>query len=314
MGEGESGVDRFRPTNLPSGAVPPAVFEPGVVEVEFREGVRPQIIPATAGALPAIASPAGMNLGGLNQIFQRYRLERAESSFQTSEQEAAQAQAVAQQQGVAVPNLGNFVTLHFPADEDTQRIAQELGQLPEVERAVAVPKAIPPQTPLDEPLVGTTDQVVLNPVTGLENQWYIFRCRTNHAWTMASGDGVVIADIDWGYRTSHQDLASRLDLSHAYNAYDGGTNVSTGGSVSHGTAVMGIAGGADNNLGMARICLRRHPVAGAGRQRARNRSRRECMGKGHRLGPHEPIAVAGARLSSSKCRPAHSATTRWCPR
>jgi len=251
MEKDELGVDRFRPTNLPPGAVPPAAFEPGVVEVEFREGVRPQIIPATTGVPSAISSPAGVNLAGLNQILQNYQLERAESSFQTSEQEAAQAQAVAQQQGVVIPNLGSFVTLHFPANADTQRIAQELSRLPEVERAVAVPKAIPPQTPLNEPLVGTTDQVVLNPVSGLENQWYIFRCRTNHAWTMASGEGVVIADIDWGYRTSHQDLASRLDLSHAYNAFDGSTNVSTGGSVSHGTAVMGIAGGADNNLGMA---------------------------------------------------------------
>lgn len=255
MGDVESGADRFRPTNLPPGSVPPAVFEPGVVEVEFREGIRPQITPATTGAPSGIASPGGVNLTALNQILQRYQLERAESSFQISEQEAAQAQAVAQQQGTAVPNLGNFVTLHFPADADTQRIARELSQLLEVERAVAVPKAIPPQTPLNEPLVGNSDQVVLNPVTGLENQWYIFRCRVNQAWTMASGDGVVVADIDWGYRTSHQDLASRLDLSHAYNAYDGGTNVSAGGSVSHGTAVMGIAGGADNNLGMAGIAF-----------------------------------------------------------
>jgi subtilisin family serine protease len=255
MGERGSGDDRFPPTSLPPGAVPPSAFEPGIVEVEFREGVRPQIMPATAGAPSTIASPAGVNLGGLNQILQLYQLERAESSFQISEHEATQAQAVAQQQGVAVPNLGNFVTLHFPEDADTQRIAQELSRLPAVERAVAVPKAIPPQTPLNEPLVGTSGQVVLNPVTGLENQWYIYRCRANNAWSMASGNGVVIADIDWGYRTSHQDLATRLDLNHAYNAYDGGSNVSTGGSVSHGTAVMGIAGGADNDLGMCGIAF-----------------------------------------------------------
>ena len=249
--EKEVEVDRFPPTNLPPGTVPSPAFEPGIVEVEFREGVRPQIAPATTGVLSEIASPTGANLAGLNQILQNYQLERAESSFQTSEADAAQAQAVAQQQGVDVPNLGSFVTLYFPSNADTQRIAQELSQLPEVERAVAVPKAIPPATPLNEPLVGTADQVMLNPATGMENQWYTFRCRANQAWSMASGNGVVIADIDWGYRTSHQDLASRLNMSRAYNAYDGGTNVSTGGSISHGTAVMGIIGGADNNLGMA---------------------------------------------------------------
>ena len=246
----ESGPNRFGPTNLPPGSLPSAVFEPGVVEIEFRDEVRPQIIPTTSGAPSEIASPQGAELTELNEILRRYQLQGAESSFQTSQQEAAEAQAVTQQQGVDVPNLGSFVTLYFPPDANTQQIAQELNRLPEVERAVAVPKAIPPQTPLNEPLVGTSDQVVFNPATGLENQWYIFRCRTNQAWTMATGEGVVIADIDWGYRTSHQDLASRLDLSHAYNAFDGGTNVSTGGSISHGTAVMGIAGGADNNLGM----------------------------------------------------------------
>jgi len=249
--KGKSESDRFRANNLLPGTVPPTALEPGVVEVEFREGVRPQIITATAGAPFALSSKGGVDLERLNQILREYQLERAELSIQITEQEATQAQAVAQQQGVVIPSLGSFVTFHFPASVDTQRIAQVLSRLSEVERAVAVPKAIPPQTPLNEPLVGTTDQVVLNPVSGLENQWYIFRCRANHAWTMASGDGVVIADIDWGYRTSHQDLAPRLDLSHAYNAFDGGTNVSTGKSISHGTAVMGIAGGANNNLGIA---------------------------------------------------------------
>lgn len=247
----QSDSERFRPDTLTPGTAPPTALEPGLVEVELREGIGPKIISAAAGATHEIMSPAGVSLRGLNKILQQYKLERAESSFKIAESEAFSAQEVARRQGAHVPNLGNFVTLHFPAESDTRDIAQALNQLPEVERAVAVPKAIPPQIPLDEPLVGTGDQVVTNPVTGLENQWYIFRCGADRAWTMASGDGVIIADIDWGYRISHQDLASRLDLSNAYNAYDGGTNVSTGNSISHGTAVMGIAGGADNNLGMA---------------------------------------------------------------
>jgi hypothetical protein len=86
---------------------------------------------------------------------------------------------------------------------------------------------------------------------GLEKQWYVFRCRANGIWGLSSGNNIIIADIDWGYRTTHQDLAPRLDLSHAYNSYDGSNNVSHGASVDHGTAVMGLAGGADNNVGMA---------------------------------------------------------------
>ena len=43
--------------------------------------------------------------------------------------------------------------------------------------------------------MGSSDQVVLDPATGLENQWYIFRCNIDDAWNLASGDGVVIADM-----------------------------------------------------------------------------------------------------------------------
>jgi hypothetical protein len=253
MGDEDGELNRFPPPDRVEGDLPPASLEPGIVEVEFRDGVKPQVIPSGTQGPVLVQSKSGENVSDLNQILQRHQLEKAESSFLISDQAADLAQAESKEKGAEVPNLSNFVTLHFPEGSDTKTIAEELSKLPEVVRAVAVPKALPPQTPLNEPLVGTTDQVVLNPGTGLENQWYIFRCGVNQAWSMASGNGVVIADIDWGYRITHQDLAARLDMTRAFNAFDGGTNVTTGGSVSHGTAVMGIAGGADNNLGMAGI-------------------------------------------------------------
>src|SRR5262245_2350058 len=44
-----SGPERFRPDNLPPGAEPPAAFEPGVVEVEFRDDARPQLFSGSRG-------------------------------------------------------------------------------------------------------------------------------------------------------------------------------------------------------------------------------------------------------------------------
>jgi subtilisin family serine protease len=249
----DSDTPRFGPTDRAPDTLPPPSWEPGVVEVQFQEGTRPEISATGAeGEAPAeIRSAEDVDLNELNRILRQYELQRAESTFQRSPEQASEAQADAQRQGIEVPNLLSFVTLHFPAEANTEHIAEELNQLPEVERAVPVPRAIPPQTPLNEPLVGTTDQVVLDPNTNLENQWYVFRCRGNQAWGRSSGNGVVIADIDWGYRTSHEDLATKLDLTRAHNSYDGGTNVSHGSDISHGTAVMGIAGAADNNRGMA---------------------------------------------------------------
>lgn len=169
----------------------------------------------------------------------------AEPTFSGSVEEATTARLTAQQHGIDAPHLSDFVTLHFPNDANVSEIADQLSQLPQVERAVPVPSALPPVelveappdmlmrtpretlperigelapsgAPLSEPLVGNSDQVVTSPVTGLENQWYIFRCRANQAWGRSSGSNVVIADVDWGCRTSHQDLAPHIG--QTYNA------------------------------------------------------------------------------------------------
>jgi hypothetical protein len=231
-GGAPSGADQ-EPSRFPPGgaATPPSqpVWEPGLVEVEFSEQVRPELVDTGTGPI-GLRSPAAVDLSPLNQVLQRHGLQRAEPSITTTPQAATQAQSVALQRGIDVPHYGNFVTLHFPPGEDPRQIAQELNQLPEVVRAVPVPRALPPRVSVSDPLLGSTDQVTVDPTGGLEQQWYIFRCHADQAWARATGDGVVIADIDWGYRVTHQDLASRLDMSHAYNAYDGGADVTTGGS------------------------------------------------------------------------------------
>ena len=182
-----------------------------------------------------------LELNDINQILRKYDLQKAEPTFEISTEESMEAQSTARRRGMEVPNLKNFITFHFPKNSDTKQIAQELSKLPQVSRAVPTPKAIPPSLIFDEPLIGKSDQVVMDPGTHLENQWYIFRCGVNDAWSISTGKDVVIADIDWGYRLSHQDLSPNLDLTHAYNSYDGSTNVSFG-DASHGTAVMGLAG------------------------------------------------------------------------
>jgi subtilisin family serine protease len=218
------------------------------IEIEFKEEVRPEILTPAEGQLE-FRSSSEIELNNLNQILRKYNVQKSEPTFEISTEEAREAQSTARSRGIEVPNLKNFVTLHFPPNSDTKQIAQELDKLPEVLRAVPIPKAIPPSLVFDEPLIGESDNVVMNPDTGLENQWYIYRCGVNNAWQISTGKNVVIADIDWGYRVSHQDLSPNLDLTHAYNSYDGGNNVSFGDS-SHGTAVMGITGAAANSTGM----------------------------------------------------------------
>jgi subtilisin family serine protease len=246
--DNDPGAPRF----LGDDEQPPAArWEAGVVEVEFREGVQPRVQATDASAQPAIATPSDVDLSDINRVLRDYGLQQAEPTVLTAPDEAASAQATARDQGIEAPNLASFVTLHFPEDADVEEIARELNQLPEVAQAAPVPEALPPSDPLGEPLVGTGDTVVVDGSTGLQNQWYVFRCRVDEAWKLSRGNNVVVADIDWGYLTNHEDLAGNLVMSRAYNSYDGGTNVSHGSSIGHGTAVMGIAGAPVNKVGMA---------------------------------------------------------------
>src|SRR6185437_9555954 len=145
-----------------------------------------------------------------------------------------------------------FVTLKFPADADVLSIARELRELPEIARASAVPKFTPPSDPLTEPLVGIDDQVTYTTNGSLQNQWYIFRCGVNRAWSFATGKGVTIADLDWGFNANHEDLELRIGLTqNMLPASFGSTVVADGNRLDHGTAVLGLAGARVNDLGMA---------------------------------------------------------------
>jgi subtilisin family serine protease len=272
-------VPRFPPADQAPGDQAPATFEPGVVEVQFKEGMRPVVSRGAAGA-PAVTSDneTRSSMDGVNRTLREHNLLSAEPTFDIAHDYATEAKTTAQAVGIDAPHLAHFVTLHFPPDADVVQIASQLSELSEVEVAAPVPRAIPPSVsappatsdegtangvaadvlapparppvgPLTEPLVGVSDQLTVDPNTGLEFQWYVFRCHADTAWPRATGSNVVIADVDWGYRTSHQDLAANIDNVH--NSYDGGNDVTQGGSVFHGTGVLGLTGAAANSLGMA---------------------------------------------------------------
>jgi subtilisin family serine protease len=104
-----------------------------------------------------------------------------------------------------------------------------------------------------DPFIGTPEQgVSRDPLTQHQPQWYLHRTSVLEAWGLgARGAGVVIAAIDWGFLTSHPELAPRLDMRKAYNAIDHDDAVDEGTYIGHGTAVLGLAGAAGDGAGMA---------------------------------------------------------------
>ena len=146
-----------------------------------------------------------------------------------------------------------YVTFKFSKEADVLRIAKELKALDEIDRAGAVPQIAPPSQPLDEPLVGTSDQVEFNceEYGCLSKQWYLSRCGVPEAWAQgATGEGVVIAAIDWGFDLNHPDLRH---TALSKNVMRNLSNVSDGNLLSHGNGVLGLAGAAVNGGGMAGI-------------------------------------------------------------
>jgi subtilisin family serine protease len=157
----------------------------------------------------------------------------------------------------AVPDLARILTpeersrrraivdVTFRPGIDLRRAAVVIRAQPGVKAAVPLPVEAPPFQL--EPLLGQDDQ-------DLTKQWYVFRIRADQAWCLASGKSVVIGDVDFGFRTTHQDLTN-IEIAKAYNSHDGSANVSHGTRTSHGTAVLGLAGAARNTLGMVGIAF-----------------------------------------------------------
>ncbi|MBY5523584.1 S8 family serine peptidase [Rhizobium leguminosarum] len=249
--------------------LPPTSDEDLVVEVELAPNAIPVGSALTANAVgylaeSSAAAPADVALRGL---LRQYGLLSARPVFTPQQVQAEQlrldaARAAAAAGAVSIeqmsalerlPPRSSYVRLRFPANTSALEVTTALKRLAEVNKAEVVPKAAPPmlalmELPPSDPNVGEGSPIP-DPQTGLESQWYLHRTRVPQAWQYSRGANVVVADIDWGFRTSHQEL--RTAIEHTYNAVDGGSDVNQGPSAAHGTAVLGIAGARADGIGIA---------------------------------------------------------------
>ncbi|GAB7552252.1 hypothetical protein NRB_17540 [Novosphingobium sp. 11B] len=257
---------------IPAGQPLPAGDDALQIEVEFTRGAGPLGSALVAGSDAFLSgtatSPVALE-SELGAVLQRYSLQNAERVF-TAEQitendrqladlrAAAALNAASNERLTAherLPALDEFVRLTFPAGARAGEITSALRRLPEVARAVVVPKAAPPMmsladAPPADPLIGANGgPLVADPETGLEWQWYLHQTRVPQAWRFTRGANVVIADIDWGFRVSHSELKAAIEK--RYNSVDGSKQVDHGTAAGHGTAVLGIAGARADGKGMA---------------------------------------------------------------
>lgn len=246
LDKSKSKAGRFVGANRPTAETP---SRPTIVQVQLKHPVEPVVESKPGAPIVAFSGPRAMNLSAFHQILQEHGVVKAEPSFRTHR--AVSAESFAQPAAILDHEKKKYIDLHFPPGTDTDEVVRRLKALPEVEHAIVMPKAIPPRTLPGDPLVGASDQVTVDPQTGLEHEWYVFRCHADQAWATASGKNVVIADIDFGFLATHQDLAANIDMSHAHNSVDGSTTIDVGDDTDHGTGVLGLAAAATNAVGMA---------------------------------------------------------------
>lgn len=249
------------------GEVPKVSWERGLVDVQFKEKTRAKYR-TTGRPTERVQLREAKDTRSMRSILRKLEVKNVlRSVIASSQQEQRRFYRRIRKQKPSVEDLSLFYTLVFPKKVDVKEVARELADLPFVARASPRPTARPASHIPDchlptshftaEPLVGRRD--ILHTVdlpNDLENQWYLYRIRADLAWRHSDARGVTVADIDWGYRLTHQDLAPSFDLAHAYNSFDGSANVSVGGSIYHGTGVTGIAGAAHNRLGMLGVAPR----------------------------------------------------------
>lgn len=170
-----------------------------------------------------------------------------------------------------------FITLHLQPDVDVPAIARELSNVAGVRRAAGEPRLAPPiqripfnegkvevlenlltdaaEVPLlDEPLAvsgGNSLGKWTHVGTGqLSNQWYLFRSQVDGLLKSGiTGAGVVVADIDWGFRVDHQEFGNNR-IKFKYNAVTESEDVSSATMQWHGTGTLGLIGAGDNDKGM----------------------------------------------------------------
>ena len=116
--------------------------------------------------------------------------------------------------------------------------------------APATAQAAFPQDPPNDPLFDASPLP-----NSRQEQWDLTTDRgisVDRAWALSTGRGVVIADVDVGVDTGHEDLKGRL--TPGFDFFMNDSSVTSETSNPHGTQVAGVLGAAtDNGIGIAGI-------------------------------------------------------------
>ena len=237
---------------FPDGGRRKSPWQPGIIAVKFRENVRPLVNVRTADDIPVVQSLGCVDLAEFHILARKWHVRHIQHTADLSYEEADRAQELARKSGKQSHHLKHFVWLHTPSNAAIEQISGEFAKLPCIEFASPVPSMSGSATTNDR-FLGASESIV--PIGLLENQWYIFHCKADQAWDIATGNGVTINIVDEGFDPHHEDLQSKVDA--VFNSTTNSDAISTPATgtkeqLNHGTGAAGLAAAAaNNNIGIA---------------------------------------------------------------
>ncbi len=141
--------------------------------------------------------------------------------------------------GIAPPRLASYFAIVVPRGMEATEVATEVSTWPRVELAYVEGRPGPP------PAVNAAD----DPLSA--NQGYLSAAPAgidaHFAWTEADGSGIGFVDLEQGWILDHEDLPTSIPVIGPGSAHPDPM------WVNHGTSVLGIVAGVDNDKGTVGI-------------------------------------------------------------
>lgn len=215
------------------------LWQPGVIHVELRIPVPPEML-REEGRIELERNAPEMDFAAFKELLKEYEPWEVFLTFFDDPPEKRKRL-----------DRDRFLTFKFQSHFDSVQIAREISSLALVIHAAPEPRIGSPSPPPSEPLENNGGAPLGRVLEqDPQNQWYLFRCRVDAAWREfgKSGKNVIIADLDWGFLTIHQDLKDNIRRQHNFVCDNDVVNQGT--RVQHGTGVLGIAGASRNGIGM----------------------------------------------------------------
>jgi len=158
-------------------------------------------------------------------------------------------------QGVAIPNLSVFYRIEVPPSH-AEEIFQALSSMNFIENVYVKPPAEPAWLDIPDTNMKADDATYVPDITPdfSVHQIYLEEAPigvdAKYAWGIigGNGSGITLADIESGWNFSHEDLVhNKLGVIYGSNADNPNDRI-------HGTDVIGVLGGDNNEIGIKGIC------------------------------------------------------------